>query len=491
MAVRPALDPDLGWHLRTGQWIASHGTVPRTNPFSFTRDGAPWVAHEWLTELGMDALAGLSSPQWPFAGLILAFATLTAGAFWISLRTILARHPGEYYVAGTFAALAALTAIPSYGVRPQILTLLLFSLTLWWLERVQQEQPSRWWLGAFAVGIWSWANLHAGFAAGLALVGLTALGTLLDGLSGATPLAEARPRVIRLTGALVAGVAAVVVNPNGVRLYSYPLETLASPAMAALIREWASPNFHREVYWPFAALLLLTLTLLALSPRRARPSELLTLAAFLLAALYSARHVPLFALVVAPILASQSIALLDEASLRWPRLRSLTADAPNAPVPISGNFPLLAAALLALMLAFAALQVSHVLASQAQEEARTYPAAAVAWLRANPAPPHLFNDYNWGGYLLWNLPDTYRVAQDGRADLYGDAWLEQYADLVTTGRDASARLLAIGAQTALIPPDGPLAQALRSDAAHWDLRYQDRQAAVFVARTVASPAPSH
>ena len=44
-------DPDLFWHLTTGQLIATTGQVPSTDPFSFTWFGKPWTPHEWLSEL--------------------------------------------------------------------------------------------------------------------------------------------------------------------------------------------------------------------------------------------------------------------------------------------------------------------------------------------------------------------------------------------------------------------------------------------------------
>ena len=61
MTARNALDPDLWWHLRTGQWIVETGHIPHADPFSFTRVGSPWVAHEWLSELIFYEL-------WKFAG---------------------------------------------------------------------------------------------------------------------------------------------------------------------------------------------------------------------------------------------------------------------------------------------------------------------------------------------------------------------------------------------------------------------------------------
>src|SRR5215813_1408822 len=50
MTARNAVDPDLWWHLRTGESIVQTGHVPRSDPFSFTREGSPWVSHEWLSE---------------------------------------------------------------------------------------------------------------------------------------------------------------------------------------------------------------------------------------------------------------------------------------------------------------------------------------------------------------------------------------------------------------------------------------------------------
>src|SRR5437870_12369764 len=54
--LHPALDSDLGWHLRSGQLILATHHIPRTDPFSHTRLGAPWVDNEWLWEWALAAL---------------------------------------------------------------------------------------------------------------------------------------------------------------------------------------------------------------------------------------------------------------------------------------------------------------------------------------------------------------------------------------------------------------------------------------------------
>src|SRR5215813_819424 len=46
-----SLDPDLWWHLKTGEQIVTTKTVPHTDDYSFTKQGTEWVAHEWLSEV--------------------------------------------------------------------------------------------------------------------------------------------------------------------------------------------------------------------------------------------------------------------------------------------------------------------------------------------------------------------------------------------------------------------------------------------------------
>ena len=69
MAARNVSDPDVWWHLKAGQYISEHRSVPHNDPFSYTRAGQPWVAHEWLTELFLYQLERMAG----FGGLIIFF----------------------------------------------------------------------------------------------------------------------------------------------------------------------------------------------------------------------------------------------------------------------------------------------------------------------------------------------------------------------------------------------------------------------------------
>src|SRR5258707_669229 len=161
MGARNANDPDLWWHLRTGQLILQNHSVFHTDPFSFTRYGQPWINHEWLSDVLIFSL--YRDAGW--AGLINGFAVVIAGIFFLAFL----RCPNKPYIASVLTLLAALASAPLCAARPQMFSLLLISVFLFLLER-SSERP--WLLGWIPALMMLWVNLHGGFIAGLALMGL-------------------------------------------------------------------------------------------------------------------------------------------------------------------------------------------------------------------------------------------------------------------------------------------------------------------------------
>src|SRR6202795_1511372 len=114
MTARNAVDPDLWWHLRTGQWIMETGHIPHSDPFSFTRAGSPWVSHEWLAGVVFYEIWWRAGE----AGLIIFSALVTTGAFML----LYLRSVSRPQWAAAAVTLGALAAAPTWGVRPQMFT---------------------------------------------------------------------------------------------------------------------------------------------------------------------------------------------------------------------------------------------------------------------------------------------------------------------------------------------------------------------------------
>jgi hypothetical protein len=449
MAARNVTDPDVWWHLKTGQYIAEHKSVPHTDPFSYTRAGEPWVAHEWLSELLLYELERTAG----WGGLILLFAAVLTAAFFL----LYLRCGSATYVAGLATLAAAWATVPVWGVRPQVLSLLLTSLWLLILHRSERDPKILWWTLPLTL---LWVNLHAGFAVGVALSALYLAGEWIErGLDRSQQSASSLriPAQILLLDLLI-----VPLNPNGLRMFSYPFETLRSAAMQKYIAEWASPNFHHPEYWPFLLVVLATFATLAWSRLQIRLRDLLLLLISLYTALVSIRLIPLFVLIAVPLVAARLG--------NWPRSESERR--PQAAASILLNSLILLA-----MTVFAAVHIAQVIRRQPQVEIERFPARAVAFLQLHPPSGPIFNHYDWGGYLIWKLYPSTPVFIDGRADLYGQQLFDQFAETYQFKGTWQQPFQRWGIDTVLVPPGSPLATGLRSSPG-WTVSYEDPQAVV-------------
>jgi hypothetical protein len=455
LAVRQCafIDPDLWWHLQTGQDIVASRAIPQTDIYSFTKAGSEWVTHEWLSEVVIYAIYRVSG----WAGLLFVFSGFITGAFYLVYR----RCIGKPYIAAFAILLAVAASSPLFGVRPQMITLLLASTFIALLTNYSNDGKSRplYWMVPLML---LWVNLHAGYALGLGLIGLYMVSVALDRKFALVP---------RLLMTLIACVAVVPLNPNGLRMFSYPLETLRSPSMAAFIQEWASPNFHQPMFVPLALFLFLLVAVLALSTKRLRASEVFLLFVTGLAALRSARHIPIFALIAAPMFAQQVWELM--LAHGW----ELRLSAPQGSEPRTAVLFAVLLLLAPAVLDFAL--IKHFVTNQAAYEAKNYPQAAVNFLESKKLPGPIYNRYGWGGYLIRRFHGAYPVYIDGRADVYGDKFMYEAFNTYDGGTGWFEPLDRLSIRTVLISPDAPLASLLRNDQ-EWLKVYEDDQAIIFM-----------
>ena len=455
MTARNAVDPDLWWHLRAGQWIVENGRIPHVDTFSFTRAGHAWIAHEWLSEVIFYQLWKHGGP----IALIIFSAVVTSAGFMV----LYLRCPGKRSLAAAATAIGALAAAPCWGVRPQMFTFACASLLLWLIWRGESRPALLLWIPPLFL---LWLNLHGGFALALALLVAYGAGLLVEAALGTTPWRQARPILTRVLLLFLACVALVPLNPSGARLYRYPFDTVRSPTMRSFIVEWFSPNFHEALYLPFLVLCLLLLTAFASGRAKPKARVLVPVLFTLLAALDAVRHIPIFVLTAIPVLAG---ALPVRSGWREGFLRR----AQSRPWLF---FP---AAIVTLMLIFVVVRWTILGRHQSALEAKEFPQKAVSFLRENQQPQRIFVYYDWGGYAIWKLYPEYRVFADGRADLYGDHLLESIRTLVQLRSGWQEIIQRWQIETVLIPPNCALAQALPLEP-NWHVIFSDSKAILLV-----------
>jgi hypothetical protein len=462
LTLRPIIDPDFWWHLRTGQLIAQTQEIPNSDPYSFTANAKQWVTHEWLSEFfffRLFELGGYGLLIFIFSGII------TASFLFAYLRCSKESKP---YIAGFVLLLGAITSAPTWGVRPQMLTLLFFSSFLFLLDRYRHNGNYRTLIPIPLIMI-LWVNLHAGYIIGIAIEIIYIFGYLLE---VAILRVRRKEKIDLLTkksiwilfSVLITSVLASLLNPTGFRILTYPFQTLTDSAMQSYIQEWFSPDFHQVIWQPLAVMLLALIGVGMIGNRPISITKILLTLVFAYGALRSIRNVSLFAIVVIPVLVEQIDYLLKYRPKAQEHNRHFRYIA-----------PLLISAIAVVMV----LGFIQVINNQQKSEAEIYPKNAVDWIMENKPRGNIFNSYNWGGYFIWRLYPDYPVYIDGRADLYGETFFTNYRSIYLTKPGWEEKLNQANIQIVLVESDSMLADALRQSST-WQEQFEDKISVIFL-----------
>jgi hypothetical protein len=262
--------------------------------------------------------------------------------------------------------------------------------------------------------------------------------------------------------------AATALNPYGPRLLLYPLATVRIPVLQTHILEWQSPDFSSPQTLPFLVMLLLLPISLGASRTPARATEMVLLSCWMALALIAVRNVAVFALAAAPVIARHSAAALET----LPR-----AQAGGPRREARGLNAVIGALLILLGIAWLAVQLGPQ-RNEAYLRAQV-PVAAIAALDKMSPAGNLFNDYNWGGYVLWRLFPKFSTFVDGRTDVFSAEVFDDYLTMWSAQNGWEAALERWDVGTVLLPPEAPLVSALERSG--WAVPYEDAQAVILVA----------
>lgn len=440
-------DADMWWHLRAGQVMWEQKIILLRDIFSYTRYGAPWINAFWLS----DILLYLLYDKGGYLALASFVALLGALTFYL-VSNHLKGHP---FVNLFLLVLAAITAAPIWGPRPQLLSFFLAALLDFWLL----GSPRRGWLlmPFFAL----WANLHGGWIWGFLLLAAHIAGLFVQAFFQFEARSALRRQAFHLLGWSTLSALAIGLNPNGLSLWQLPFQQVD---VSLQIQEWLSPDFHRVDFHP---LLWMVFLLLLTAPFAKKPlhwPQLFKALGFLYLTFVAQRTIALFAITAAPLLSEWMQAFIET----LPRQESRARQSLNPRLTALLN------ATLVLALSLGVLGNLYLLSRPAQVE-ENYPLAAVEWVQANRPQGRMFNSYNWGGYLLWTLPD-HPVFIDGRADLYGDDLIQQWHDVVNANENAQAILAEWNAEWVFLEPGWPVITLLKNN--DWHVLYEDDRAVI-------------
>jgi len=455
IGVRARLpDPDTWWHIAVGQQILATHSWPSSDSYSFTAAGGHWIAYEWLGEIAM-ALAA-------HAGLV-GLAALLMGL--VAVVTGLLYHYA-YLRSGNAKAACLATGIllpvgaAVFSLRPQMLGYSFLLLTLVCLEHFRQGRTR--WLWVLPPLFLVWVNTHGTFAFGLVLIGLEwASGLVSFRIGGLTAERWTEKQRLQLSVTFLLCLIAVCVTPYGSELAAYPVQmATAQPVNIASIQEWQPVSFGLALGKYLLGVLLLLFLGHVVFPLKYRLQELAMLLFGVYAACVHVRFILIFVMFLAPILAG--------ILARWIRPYD----------PARDRYFLNLAVILLAVVSLARFFPGR--AELGRVVAKDYPVGAVEYLRQHPQPTRMFNEYGYGGYLIWQLGPERKVFIDGRADLYEySGVLTDYLRIANLDRDALSLLNKYSVQSCLVDRASPLATLL-SVSPGWKQVYSDSLSAIFV-----------
>lgn len=419
------LDPDFGWHLRSGEYFLSHG-IPATDIFTYTASNFPWISHEWLSDIFLSAV---------YSGGGYILLSVVYSALWTLAIWIVGRKAHNLTI-----LLAVLATVPFAGVRAITWSVLCLAL----LVTIIQAKNHRFRL-LIPLLFLVWANIHGSFVIGFMYLMYIAI-------------TRRSWRLMALTGV---GGLLTLINPYGFGIYTEVIRTVADSSLRFRITEWNMLSIPWMTI-PYVLLWACGFTTTGedrlqnnhtahkmpsspqIGPKPSQRSHCYALSAlvnlgrksshsgsvaysvrglekwrkylgidviFFIAGVASMRTLVLFVLL--------SLNITDE------RIRAIAAMIPKDLDKPRRRFVVIIGIIIALWVLFTVVGTYR---GVSIDRELNYPKNAVTYLQQHPCKGALFNHYNYGGYLIWKLPSQ-KVYIDGRMpswSLNGHKYMDDY-----------------------------------------------------------------
>lgn len=444
----------MWWHLKMGQVICTTHSIPTHDLFSYTTNHQALIPQEWLAEVCIYIAYALAG----YYGLML-WMCLFASVLLIAVYALCWLYSGNGKVAFLGALILWFFATIGFSIRPQMISYLLMVSELLLIHAGRTRSP-RWFLGLPIVFV-LWINCHASFILGIVLICVYLFSSFFEfemGLLVAHRWDSHRRQM--LIWSLVGSIAALFLNPGGIKQILYPFDTLMNMhILMANVEEWSPLKMTEARGVGLIAILLCCLLLVIVRKSELFLDELLLLGLGTWLAVGHIRMLIVFGTLAAPILSRQLADSWENYDIEKDRML------PNA--------VLLIAALVAVVLAFPSRQNL-----EGQVEALS-PVKAVAYIKANHMAGPMMNEYPFGGYLIWAAPE-YPVMMDGRTDLYEwSGFLGEFGSWALRQSDPNLLLNKYRVNFCLLSSTSQTVQIL-SQLRGWKQVYSDNNSVIFV-----------
>jgi hypothetical protein len=457
------IDGDLGRHITLGQFIIENKMIPNIDLFSHTLPGKPLTPHEWLAEVMYTFFYRLLSLD----GVVLLEALLIALTIaWIYSDS---HDRGKSYALATlFSIWAAAMSSIHWLPRPHLFTFLLLAIWTTEIRKIAMGiKFSIWYIPLIMI---IWVNTHGAFISGFVVLGCYLIGTIIEhrGSDNSAINKNTQKRLV-IAGGLA--LMATLINPAGWKIWQTSIGYVTNSYLISHTMEYLSPDFHQAGFWPFLGMIGFIILFFSRSWSKLSISEGLLIASWAIMGLVSARNIPLFAIIAAPLLSAYfaHFASNNRSILAFDRVVG------NTDRQLFGTiWPLALMAVFVFSILYRGENRFLNDIGKYSFDSSVFPVEAANWLEDNPQSGNMFNYFTWGGYLLYRFWPNQLVFIDGQTDFYGEKLTREYASSISGDPLWIDVFRKYQIQWVIIPDDVPLLTELVS--AGWETLYEDETA---------------
>lgn len=464
-------DLDIWLHLKTGEQIVLNKEIPLNDSFSFTKEGQPWINHEWLFQLVAYSLYN----QFGFDGLIVMQNIVFLAIFFVLLAMGLRNK--NFIFLSVLLYLLVLNISYRFTIRPDMFSALFLVVFVYIL------MEKRRYLNMLPLLQVIWSNLHGFFFLGPLLILIFCL--------------KERKRQIWVVFLL--SLFATVINPQLVKGAIYPLTTVFGIAKDRFIFEFVQElkkpitfqtlfNFKDWVF--YKALIFISIFSFRFNQKKFNLALFLLWMVFLLASLLALRNIVYFALVsIIVIFYNTKQRLSYDSSFsneKYEKNRFYYIG--RYSLIFAFGFCMIKNAQMNIDCRYFDFDKYNFKSCLWGTSLRNFPEKAVDFILKEKLPERMYNDFNSGSYLIGHTHPPRRVFIDGRTEFYGDSFLRNYKKVADGDEDSIQRLIkqydleGFLLTMAMSNFDEKLAKYL-FESVQWKLIYFDDSALIFLKDT--------
>ncbi len=449
-------DGDLPRHLLMGQVIVQTHSIPQTELFSYVYAGRPYVAHEWLA----DVIYYLSYLALGLKGVVFLTALLISFTFFVLYSALSSEHEERLILLLVILWGAAITFL-HWIARPHLFTMLYLAIWLVLTDRLSRGKKLNFWILPALMLLWG--NTHGEFIAGFLVLIAYMAGWLWDFIFDR---GQADKSIIKnLAGTFAVSFVASLINPFDIRTWTTVLSYMGNRQLMSTINETKPLNFNDPAYLVVFLMILFSILVVALKKSKIQSGHAFLLTGFTALTLLSGRSVHLYGVVMPFVIYAPFAEIIN------PLLsKKITPPIYRIEKQLKGFvWPVLT------IVVSLALLLSGRIGGDYFIDPKLFPVDAVQWLEKNPQSGRMFNDFKWGGYIVWRLWPGQKDFIDSQSDTTGEA-TQLYGTVENLDPGWQDVLTRYGAKWILMPIGSPLSNELMKDG--WHILYQDQTAVI-------------